>query len=305
MSPYTINTHFSFRNGIGFEFDLAHHLTESQNRTQIRCNEQIALSSGQSRTTQIPQNGSGYHEAAYLGPEGQGQDTGAAMLAKRPAGRNASALKYDILTAMGAYALGQGKGPQKLVLRFMTLITARYNWQRDDLSVGQREIARLWDVDERTVKREMAKLRGMGWLVVKRQGARGRVTEYGIDLERLLADTQERWGAVGPDFEHRMQGTDEPAPNVVPLRPGAAPPAPDVTDGHEWSLAKAVLHAEDPANYASWVQGLTRAGRAGGRLMLSAPSRFHANYVMSHLMPRLLSACRDVDDTVTTITVEA
>ncbi|NVK13023.1 MAG: hypothetical protein HWE35_02485 [Rhodobacteraceae bacterium] len=227
------------------------------------------------------------------------------MLAKRPAGRNASALKYDILTAMGAYALGQGKGAQKLVLRFMTLMTARYNWQRDELAVGQREIARLWDVDERTVKREMAKLRGMGWLVVKRQGARGRVTEYGIDLERLLADTQERWGAVGPDFEHRMQGADEPAPNVVPLRPGAVPPAPDVSDGHEWSLAKAVLHAEDPANYASWVQGLERAGRAGGRLVLKAPSRFHANYVMSHLMPRLLAACRDVDSDVSAIVVEA
>ncbi|KIC14005.1 DnaA N-terminal domain-containing protein [Leisingera sp. ANG-DT] len=227
------------------------------------------------------------------------------MLAKRPAGRNASALKYDILTAMGAYALGQGKGAQKLVLRFMTLMTARYNWQRDELAVGQREIARLWDVDERTVKREMAKLRGWGWLVVKRQGARGRVTEYGIDLERLLADTQERWDAVGPDFAHRMQGADEPAPNVVPLRPGAVPPAPDVSDGHEWSLAKAVLHAEDPANYASWVQGLERAGRAGGRLVLKAPSRFHANYVMSHLMPRLLAACRDVDGGVSAIVVEA
>ena len=73
----------------------------------------------------------------------------------------------------------------------------------------------------------------------------------------------------------------------------------------EWSLAKAVLHAEDPANYASWVQGLERAGRAGGRLVLKAPSRFHANYVMSHLMPRLLAACRDVDGGVSAIVVEA
>lgn len=227
------------------------------------------------------------------------------MLAKRPAGRNASALKYDILTAMGAYALGEGKAVQKLVLRFMTLMTARYNWQRNELAVGQREIARLWNVDERTVKREMAKLRGMGWLVVKRQGARGRVTEYGIDLERLLADTRGRWVAVGPDFEHRMSAPDAPDPNVVPLRPGSAPAAPDVSDGQEWSLAKAILHAEDPASYASWVQGLERAGRAGGRLVLKAPSRFHANYVMAHLMPRLLAACRDVDSAVSAIVIDA
>ena len=130
--------------------------------------------------------------------------------------------------------------------------------QMGDYAGPPRQASGLFSTDIK--EREMAKLRGWGWLVVKRQGARGRVTEYGIDLERLLADTQERWGAVGPDFEHRMQGADEPAPNVVPLRPGAVPPAPDVSDGHEWSLAKAVLHAEDPANYASWVQGLERPG---------------------------------------------
>jgi hypothetical protein len=76
-------------------------------------------------------------------------------------GRNAAAHKYDILTAIGTYALSKGKHEQRLVLRLITLITARYNWGRDELAVGQREIARLWSVDERTVKREMAKLRAL------------------------------------------------------------------------------------------------------------------------------------------------
>jgi hypothetical protein len=98
------------------------------------------------------------------------------MQVKRPAGRHASVVKYDILTALGAFALSQPKSPQRLVLRFMTLVTARYNWSRNELAVGQREIAKLWTVDERTVKREMAKLRAMGWLVVKKQGVRGRVS---------------------------------------------------------------------------------------------------------------------------------
>jgi hypothetical protein len=39
----------------------------------------------------------------------------------------------------------------------MALITMRYNWQRDELTTGQGEIAPLWSVDERTVKREMAR----------------------------------------------------------------------------------------------------------------------------------------------------
>ena len=227
------------------------------------------------------------------------------MLARRPAGRSASAQKYDILTAMGAYALAEGKSAEKLVLRFLTLMTARYNWQRDELAVGQREIARLWNVDERTVKREMAKLRGRGWLVVKRQGARGRVTEYGIALDRILDDTQSRWAAVGPDFEHRLSNSPEPEQNVVPLRPGTGAPAPDISDGREWSLAKAVLHAEDPATYSAWVQGLVRDSRAGGRLTLRAPSRFHANYVAAHLARRLLAACQDVDADVSAVVVVA
>ncbi|UWR43199.1 DnaA N-terminal domain-containing protein [Phaeobacter inhibens] len=225
------------------------------------------------------------------------------MLASKPVGRQAAALKYDILTALGTYALSLEKGAQRLVLRFMTLMTARYNWQRNELAVGQREIARMWSVDERTVKREMAKLRAVGWLVVKRQGARGRVTEYGFDLECILEDTRGCWVAVGPDFDHRMRGSDTPEKNVVPLMTGTAAPAPDISDGSEWSLAKAVLHQEDPATYSAWIQALTRESRAGGRLILRAPSRFHGNYVTAHLQERLLAACHDIDADVDQLTI--
>ena len=225
------------------------------------------------------------------------------MQVKQPAGRNASALKYDILTALGAHALSQPKAAQKLCLRIMTLVTARYNWSRNELAVGQREIARLWHVDERTVKREMAKLRAMGWLVIKKQGVRGRVSEYGLDLDRIYEDTRSSWAAVGPDFEHRMAGSDAPPTNVVPLRTGQIAAAPDQSDGNEWSLVKAVLHQEDPAIYTAWIAALTRSERAGGRLTLAAPSRFHANYVLSHLKPRLLAACRDVDELISDISV--
>lgn len=225
------------------------------------------------------------------------------MLARKPTGRGASAIKYDLLTAMGSFALSQRKGSQLLVFRLLTLITARYNWQRDHLAVGQREIAKLWDVDERTVKREMAKLRGMGWLTLKRQGARGRVSEYGLSIERILEDTEPSWEAVGPDFVYRLSQEVEPTSNVVPLRAGATAPKPDTSDGLEWSLAKALLHEEDAATYSSWIAALERKARVGESLMLSAPSRFHATYVYTHLKARILAACRDVDDTVTSVTI--
>ena len=218
------------------------------------------------------------------------------MQIARPVGRGASARKYDILTALGTYALAQNKHDQRRILRLITLVTARYNWGQDLLAVGQREIARLWSVDERTVKREMATLRERGWLVVKRQGARGRVTEYGLDLAQILKDTEAHWDSVGPDFSLRMGESDETA-SVVPLPVKGNVRAPS-QDGSEWALAQALMHSEDQGLYASWIAGLQRAGRSGGCVILKAPSRFHGAYVQTHLERKILAALQDVDDTV-------
>ncbi|MEP5757876.1 MAG: DnaA N-terminal domain-containing protein [Litoreibacter sp.] len=224
------------------------------------------------------------------------------MLKINPTGPGSAARKYDLITALGAYALSLGKTDQRMVLRLITLITARYNWGRDELTVGQREIARLWSCNERTVKREMAKLRAMGWLVVKRQGARGRVTEYRIDTEHMIQSSKATWSAVGPDFVARLDGPQSDT-SVVPFPHQGDVPAPDISNGTEWALAQALLHQEDPAIYGSWLGTLQRSERAGGRLTLRAPSRFHAAYVQTHLLARVLNACQSVDDTVSDILI--
>lgn len=227
------------------------------------------------------------------------------MVSIKPVGRSAAVRKYDVLTAMGVHALSQDKALQRRILRLMTLITARYNWQRDELAVGQREIARMWFVDERTVKREMAQLRAMGWLVVRRQGARGHVTEYRLDISQIEADTRPVWNEVGPDFAQRMAGTPEQDDRVIPLPlKGAEVPAPDMSPGTEWALAQGMLHRADAALYGSWLRALTRTGRAGGRLTLKAPSRFHAAYVQTHLTSRILAACRAVDPEVSDVVID-
>lgn len=225
------------------------------------------------------------------------------MLSSKVAGRYASAQKYDILTALGTFALSGTKHDQRLGLRFITLITARYNWTRNELSVGQREIAQMWSVDERTVKREMAKLRVLGWLTVIRQGARGRVTRYAIDFDAISQATKTTWTKVGPDYEQRMTGT--PAPdNVVPLKARSVVPAPDMTGGSEWAIVQAILHKDDPALYASWFHALRQINRAGGCLTLQAPSQFHSTYVRSNLYEKLLSVCLSVDDTIDRIVLQ-
>jgi hypothetical protein len=229
------------------------------------------------------------------------------MQGLRPVGRGAAARKYDLLTALGAHACQGDKHLQRLVLRFITLIVARYNWQADQLTIGQREIARLWSVDERTVKREMARLRALGWLVTKQAAARGRVAVHGLDLAAIRTATMPAWAAVGPDFAARMgapesgTGTAGQGGNVVPFR--TAPPEPLPEDAGLWDRARARLQAESPALFDAWFRPLIETGRAGGRLELAAPSRFHASYVATHLMGQLERAVRLEDAAIRTIGV--
>lgn len=211
------------------------------------------------------------------------------MLAKRPTGQGAASRKYDLLTALGAHACGGSKFQQRLVLRFMTMITARYNWQRDELTMGRTEIARLWQVDERTVKRELAKLKLAGWMTVKRAAARGRVTVYGVDWNQVLDDTRAAWPCVGPDFEARIAEirgvpADDPAARKVVAFPSSA------SGDTEWDRALAYLSRDDQAFSAHWLTPLRRVSVAGGILELEAPSAFHAQYLMSQAGMRLLRA---------------
>ena len=226
------------------------------------------------------------------------------MLSSNIAGRHASAQKYDILTALGTFALSGSKHDQRLGLRFMTLITARYNWVRNELCVGQREIAQMWSVDERTVKREMAKLRGLGWLTVIRQGARGRVTRYAIDFDAISQSTKTTWAKVGPDYEYRMSGSPK-SDNIVPMEPRGVVQTPDAADGSEWAVIQTILHQDNPALYTSWFHALRQIDRAGGCLTLQTPSQFHSSYLQSNLYGKLLSVCQSVDETIDRIVLRA
>ncbi|MBD9529667.1 hypothetical protein [Paracoccus sp. PAR01] len=218
----------------------------------------------------------------------------------RAVGREAASKKYDLLSAMMAHALAGDQHRQRLVLRLMALITARYNWQHDELTIGQREIARLWCVDARTVKRDMAKLRDLGWVEVKRQGARGRVSVLGLNLERIMLDTRREWANIGEDFVSRVGGpANEPVSQVIPFPRSVVPATKGV-----WGEACRRLADEDQGLCDSWFRALVDGGIEQGCLTLIAPSRFHANYVRTHLMGRLLIAVRRSDVAVEHVRIE-
>jgi len=217
------------------------------------------------------------------------------VLVAKPVGRDAATKKYDILSALTTFALSQDKHRQRQVMRLIALITTRYNWQRDELLMGQAEIARLWSVDTRTVKREMTKLRAMGWLVEKRAGVRGRVALHGLNLNRMMEETRHCWALIGSDFVARMEPATAPVDtNVVPFQ-SATPPTFEDSD---WGRIGATYDQLDPAGYRAWVAALVPVETEAGVLSLAAPSRFHANYVAQNLGQRLLLAAQQVDPAI-------
>lgn len=224
------------------------------------------------------------------------------MRAIRATGRQAASVKYDILTALLTLGQHDGGAGGRLATRLALLITARFNWQSGSLTVGQREIARLWNVSERTAKRETAAMKARGWVTVRRASARGRVTVHGLDLDRVLADTAAVWEAVGPDYAARMAAEPETAAvsNVVPFGRAGSPPG---DDGTLWAAVSARLWREDAAIHAAWFARLIEVERQGGRLTLAAPSGFVASYVTTNLSERLRAAAVVEDPAVKAVTV--
>lgn len=220
------------------------------------------------------------------------------MFAKRLAGPGAGVRKYDLLTALAVAGLAGSPGFATSMTRLIALVTARYNWQRDEVSIGQAELARMWSVDVRTVKRELQRLAGHGLLSIKRAGCRGRVATYRLDHDRINELTRDTWPLVGHDFEERMVGQKgNPADKTVV-------PFPTVADPHsEWTEARAALRRDDRARARAWFDPLVREGRVGPRLALRAPSSFHADYVMTHLIGDLTRAVAEADPSVREVLV--
>lgn len=209
------------------------------------------------------------------------------MDAKKLTGPNAGSLKYDLLTALGAWGLQNSPRVQVSAMRLMTLVTARYNWRLDELSVGQRDMARMFGVTERTVKREVKYWCDAQILICKRQGVRGRVGAYRLNYPEIFRMTSEMWDSVGPDFSQRMsEGSPMAAAEqtVVPVdfrKKEAVVPGP-VQKG-TWGAVCERIRGMNPDRFEAWIAPLVLLDDSGGVLVLQAPTRFAAQYVETHL----------------------
>lgn len=232
--------------------------------------------------------------------------------AKKLVGPEASVRKYDLLTALAVAGLAGGPHLMATMTRLIALITARYNWRADEVVIGQADLARLWSVDIRTVKRELRRLRDLGLLLVKRPGVRGRVACYALNHGRIDALTAAHWDHVGPDFQARMAMRGAETGTALPAGHRTEPldhtttviPFPTVEGSTtEWGRARQHLNMADPARYRAWFQPLRRQSRDGPLLILEAPSAFHAGYVQTHLLGELVRAVMAVDPDVRAVQI--
>lgn len=206
-------------------------------------------------------------------------------------GPKAGSLKYDILTALAVYGLQGSPTLQTSMMRLSAIITARYNWRLDEITIGQPELARLWAVNERTVKREMKRLMSHGILICLRPGVRGRVGAYRLNYPKIYEVSRPVWACIGSDFESRMSdiaGTKTVvhvnfAPKTDPLETSA-----DQTG--TWGAVRRRLKAQDEAMFESWFAKLVQDHLDDETLVLRAPNSFVARYIETHFARRLSEA---------------
>ena len=206
------------------------------------------------------------------------------MEPKRLTGPGAGSMKYDVLTALSVSGLHGAPAQQISMTRLCTLITARYNWKLDHFCVGQPEMARMWHVTERTVKREIKRWVDDRLLICVRKGVRGRVGAYRLNILRVFEISRATWAAVGTDYAERMESMD-PAQSSSVVKVDfakAVQDVPPVNDGTSWSAVSERLRALYPDKHRNWFAPLRFVSDEGGRYTLAARSGFVVRYLETH-----------------------
>jgi len=208
-------------------------------------------------------------------------------------GFRAGSQKYDLLTALNVAGLHGSPTEQTSLMRLNAMITARYNWRIEEISIGHIELARLWGVNDRTVKREMKRLLAMGVITCIRPGVRGRVGAYRLNYRGIYEFTKPCWQSVGPDFEDRMMEMSG-ARTVVKVDFHVVPdPAPATTQeisSGTWGAVRRRLKAEHPALFDSWFAKLVQHEVGENTLSLRAPNTFVSRYIETHFATKLSNA---------------
>lgn len=210
-----------------------------------------------------------------------------------------ASLKYDVLSALAVAALSQKDRTRIDYFRLIALITSRYDWLRGEVSIGHSQLAELWSIDVRSVKRQVAYYADAGLMRKSRAGVRGRVTVYEIDILKLIETTRPTFAKIGPDLEERLDQfygaavqseTAQDSAETKTLgeinrdRVGATSSdsallRPANVDREDGRIRSALRCALSPSVFERWFKDVTIRKASSGAIEFLFPTKFTADYV--------------------------
>lgn len=164
--------------------------------------------------------------------------------------------------------------PQKRrsALRLGLLLTHPQHWRGRDLAISQQDLAELWNVSLRSARRELSRLKTLGWIEDGRKSAPGYIAEYRLlPLRVRLAcmPCQER------GYTQTASASDTKSTILLPTEAGF------------WDWFRNRVQCLHPDLDPAWFAPLSVQTTDARGITLLAPNRFHAAHLADRLLPEL------------------
>jgi len=204
-------------------------------------------------------------------------------------GPNAAVAKYDVISALTCVALTGGRSQQTIIMRLINLITCRYNWRKNELSIGSEEVAELTFTSQRTAKRTLKALTDQRFLIVRLQGRKGRVTKYGLGLSAIFQ-------AAAPHAKPKYHQFSERI-DAVPLGTSISDPAIDFTVEAQpcqgWTAICTDIADKSQPLYVNWFADMVGTVK-NGELTVACKTNFIQNYARTKLLSNIYGSANAV-----------
>lgn len=200
-------------------------------------------------------------------------------------GPNAAVAKYDVISALTCVALTGERSQQTIIMRLINLITCRYNWRKNELSIGSKEVGELTFTSQRTAKRTLKALTDLRFLIVRLQGRKGRVTKYGLGITAIFEAAALHAKPKCHQFSERITADS--------LGPSASVPPTDfkveAQACRKWNAICVDIADKSQSLYVSWFADMVGSVK-DGQLTVACKSNFIQNYARTKLLANVYAS---------------
>ena len=149
-------------------------------------------------------------------------------------------------------------------------------------TVTKNQLEEMLGYDRKTIQRALKFLKDEGSLLPVRnvEGGRGKAVTYRLQVIEAMA----------------VAGVEDEVPEAAP-QPGAEP--------DEVAALRAWFETIDPNGYNVWIKPLQFEEISAGRLVMKAPSAFHADHINAKFADRLRDIAANLPENVQKVAVRA